>query len=191
MSQKPHILLTGLPGVGKTTLLRHVAEELGHRAAGFYTLEVRNVAGQRTGFEIVTLDGRRRLLSSVTIRSPYRVSKYGVDIDAIDDLAVDSIRRGLADQEVSFILIDEIARMELCSETFVRTVQEAFDSGKRLIAAIQKGRHPFIEQIRSRADVELFNLTPTNRNHIRDVILQRLADPSDPSRRNPGVRRPI
>ncbi len=53
----PAILLTGPPGVGKTTAVKAVVTLLGGRAGGFYTRELRH-RGSRTGFEIVTLDGR-------------------------------------------------------------------------------------------------------------------------------------
>ena len=49
MSIKEHIFLTGLPGIGKTTLIRKVCEELLSRSKngsqlsifGFYTEEIR------------------------------------------------------------------------------------------------------------------------------------------------------
>lgn len=37
----PRILLTGVPGVGKTTVIREVAGLLAPAAAGFYTEETR------------------------------------------------------------------------------------------------------------------------------------------------------
>ena len=52
-----NLLLTGLPGCGKTTVLERVAEHLGDlRLAGFLTLELRE-HGQRVGFEAVGLGG--------------------------------------------------------------------------------------------------------------------------------------
>jgi len=41
------ILLTGVPGVGKTTVIRKVARFIGPNAAGFYTEETRE-GGRRT-----------------------------------------------------------------------------------------------------------------------------------------------
>lgn len=59
-----HILITGLPGVGKTTLIRALAERLTtHQPAGFYTEEIRDAQGTREGFRLETLCGRRLVLS--------------------------------------------------------------------------------------------------------------------------------
>jgi nucleoside-triphosphatase len=49
------LLLTGRPGVGKTTVIKKVAEALGDRAGGFYTEEIRGAEGRRRGFQLVTL----------------------------------------------------------------------------------------------------------------------------------------
>ena len=51
------LLLTGRPGVGKTTVVRRVAATLPRdRLAGFYTEEVRH-RGRRRGFRAVTFNG--------------------------------------------------------------------------------------------------------------------------------------
>ncbi len=54
-------------GVGKTTLVKkmcHALRESDVPARGFYTEELR-VDGRRTGFDIVTLDGKRGPLARV------------------------------------------------------------------------------------------------------------------------------
>src|SRR3990170_8149394 len=108
------ILLTGRPGCGKTTLIREVVRSLDVPAGGFYTEEVR-AAGRRLGFDLVTLDGRRACLASVNSRSRLRVSRYGVELAALDGLGTEAIRSGIAG--ASLIVIDEIGKMELHSES--------------------------------------------------------------------------
>ncbi len=171
---RPHLLITGRPGVGKTTLIRELAERLIPRAAGFYTLEVRDAANRRVGFEIVTLGGERRLFAHVDFPSPYRVSRYGVDVEALDVVAVPTLERGLADASICFLIVDEIARMELFSRAFCRVLERALASPKRLIATLQKGAHPLLERIRTRPDVELWELTPANRSQMLARLLYRL-----------------
>ena len=110
------ILLTGRPGVGKTTVIRELARRLeGRRLAGFYTEEIRS-AGRRVGFRAVTLEGARTVISHVDIASRPRVGKYGVDVAAIDALAASIL--GLR-PEIDLYLIDEIGKMECLSERFV------------------------------------------------------------------------
>ena len=52
MKSKIHIFITGLPGVGKTTFIINLANELKDLSmAGFYTAEIRE-GGIRKGFEV-------------------------------------------------------------------------------------------------------------------------------------------
>ena len=81
-----HILLTGLPGVGKTTIIKQLADSLAtHQPDGFFTQEIRE-DGIRKGFELVTFDGRRQLLSHVNIPGSHRVGRYGVDLTGFEKL---------------------------------------------------------------------------------------------------------
>lgn len=90
------ILVTGPPGVGKTTLIRKVCERLavdGCRLTGFYTAEQRDAKGYRMGFEVVKCpeDGTRGRLASVGGNGP-RVGKYAVDVESFDAVALNCLR---------------------------------------------------------------------------------------------------
>eukprot|EP00826_Nyctotherus_ovalis_P047738 TRINITY_DN5534_c0_g1_i6.p1 TRINITY_DN5534_c0_g1~~TRINITY_DN5534_c0_g1_i6.p1 ORF type:complete len:163 (-),score=46.52 TRINITY_DN5534_c0_g1_i6:14-502(-) len=125
-----NILLTGNPGVGKTTAIKKVVEHLKGRAAvgGFYTEEERSEAGVRTGFVVKTLAGSEGLMASVKPGKGPKVGKYIVDIKSIDDVAVMSIREAIKKKEV--IILDEIGKMELCSVKFKEVLAEALNTGK-------------------------------------------------------------
>lgn len=64
-----HALITGLPGVGKTTLVKRLTDRLikdGSAVKGIYTEECRSTNGERVGFEVISIpDGKRGMLSSV------------------------------------------------------------------------------------------------------------------------------
>lgn len=153
--------MTGRPGSGKTTLLRAVAGALaGRRLAGFVTEEIRE-AGIRRGFRLVTLDGRARVMAHVGIAGGARVGRYGVDVDAIDALAVD----GLALRpDVDVYLVDEIGKMECLSPGFVAAMRTLLDSRHRVVATIGQRGGGFIAEAKRRDDVELWTLTTANRD---------------------------
>ena len=70
-----NLLITGPPGIGKSTLIHRVCDALADRPkAGFFTREMRQ-NGERQGFELVGLDGRTALLSHVDLKSPFREGK--------------------------------------------------------------------------------------------------------------------
>ena len=55
-------LLTGKPGIGKTTLVRRIVDRLAIEVmAGFYTAEIRS-KGKRKGFELRGINDERRIL---------------------------------------------------------------------------------------------------------------------------------
>jgi len=83
--QYPKTLITGMPGVGKTTLVRRVIERMKPvKAVGFYTAEVKS-KGSRVGFELQGFEGERRLLSHTSIGGSHRVGKYGVDTEGFEE----------------------------------------------------------------------------------------------------------
>ena len=164
-----NILLTGLPGIGKTTLIKKLSEELSSfRPVGFYTEEIR-VEGIRKGFDLISLNGRRGLLSHVEIESHYRVGKYRVDIKGFEEF-LDSIAFFVP--TTSLIIIDEIGKMECLSSKFRRLISEIFDSSKILIATIAFKGGGLIETIKKRDDIRLFEITQKNRDSLLSEIVK-------------------
>ncbi|MCS7287447.1 MAG: NTPase [Anaerolineae bacterium] len=167
-----NLLLTGRPGIGKTTVIKRVLEVLKVPATGFYTREIRGPQG-RLGFEAITLDGRRCTLAHVNFKSPYRVSKYGVDVSTFEEIVVPSIDPDLH-PHAALIVIDEIGKMECFSDRFCKTVIRALDSNKPVLGTITLGGNAFIEGIKRRSDVELILVTLENRDRLPAVIMGKL-----------------
>jgi nucleoside-triphosphatase len=162
------LLLTGAPGVGKTTLIRKVARALPDlRLGGFVTDEIRS-GGRREGFRLDTFQGESAVLARIAIESPYRLGRYRVDVEALDRV-VDSALHSRGD--VDLYLVDEIGKMECMSPRFVGAMGALLDSGRGIIATIHRTAGGFIREVRERPDVEIWSMTLKNRDEmLRRVI---------------------
>jgi nucleoside-triphosphatase len=161
-------LLTGSPGTGKTTVIRQAIAGSEVKAGGFYTEEIRS-GGTRQGFRIITLDGQDAVLAHVDSHSHYRVSKYGVDVQNLDNIGVAAINQAI---EISdLIVVDEIGKMELFSPHFRQAVLKAIDSGKKVLGTIMLNPHPFADNIKHHPEVKVIQLTRANHDEVLREIL--------------------
>lgn len=167
--QKNKILLTGKPGIGKTTIVKKIVEKFKDRAGGFYTEEIRE-KDRRVGFKIKNINGEEGILSHIDIKSNYNVGKYGVDVKEIDRIGVNSISHAIQSNHIDFIIIDEIAKMELSSRNFSNSVLSALNGDKIVIGVLQEKNIPFLNSIRNRKDVEIICITHQNRHNIPEDI---------------------
>jgi nucleoside-triphosphatase len=164
---KPVLLLTGQPGTGKTSLVKQAVAESAISAGGFYTEEIRK-QGIRVGFKLVTLDGREAVLSHIDFSKRYRVGKYGVDIDILNEVGVASIRKASRDHDL--VVIDEIGRMEMLSADFRDAVREIIGSGKRVLGTIMRNADPYADDIKRQPQVNLVVLSRDNYGQVLDDV---------------------
>lgn len=162
-------LLTGRPGTGKTSLIKQVVAQMKGEAGGFYTEEIRT-HGVREGFRLVTLDGEEVILAHVNIHSPYRVSKYGVDIDGLERVGVPALHK--AAQQCDLVVIDEIGKMELFSADFREAVSQMIDSGKRIIGTIMLNPNQWADAIKRQPQVNLITVTRNNYHQVLEELLR-------------------
>jgi nucleoside-triphosphatase len=165
------LLLTGRPGVGKTTVIRRVVAGLGTGAGGFYTDEIREHE-RRTGFRLVTLDGEAGILAGVNISSPHRVGRYKVDLDDLEQVGVKAVLRAVEQRDVALVVIDEIGKMELLSAAFCEAVLAALESPKAVLATVMARPQPWVDGIKARPEVTLIEVTRSNREAVPEQILR-------------------
>jgi len=144
-----------------------VVADLKGRAGGFYTEEIRS-QGTRLGFSLVTLDGKRAVLSHVNFNKRYRVGKYGVDIDSLDRVGVSALQRAIG--QCDLVVIDEIGKMELLSANFSATVRQIISSGKKVLGTIMLDSNPWADDIKRQPQVKVMELTRTNRRQVQDEL---------------------
>jgi nucleoside-triphosphatase len=164
------LLLTGRPGVGKTTVIKKVARALGSEAGGFYTEEIRDSRRQRVGFRLVTLGGEEAVMAHVDLRDGGRpqVSRYGVDIEAIDQVGVRALRDAMDASKV--IIVDEIGKMELFSQAFRDAVRAGVEREGTLVGTVMQGSHPWVDDLKARDNVSIWEVTKENRENLPNEI---------------------
>lgn len=162
-TNKIHILITGVPGSGKTTLFKRLLDTLRNlNPIGFYTSEIRE-GGTRKGFSLKSLDGRSGVLAHVGFRTGYRVGKYAVDLKGFDAFLSPLV---LLSPQSGLVMIDEIGKMECLSAAFRKWIKQVFDSPKTIVATIaQRGGGP-IAELKNRSDVRLFTLARENQEEV-------------------------
>jgi len=166
------ILLTGPPGCGKTTIVRKVSGILGEMASGFYTEEIRDAQKQRIGFRVVTLDGNGGELAGKISGPGPRVGSYRVNVGSFERVALPSLEI----VEGRILIIDEIGKMECCSEEFVRSVGKAFEADIAILATVPlRGGGLFIESVRRREHVETIFVTRENREGLPERLAAMLS----------------
>jgi nucleoside-triphosphatase len=168
------IILTGAPGIGKTTIVMDVAQKLkarGVRIGGVASREVRT-NNVRIGFEFIDLaTNDRDVLASVTGNGP-RVGKYFVNLTGCR-FAADRVKNALINSDV--IICDEVGPMELKSNEFIDTVRYLLKTDKKAIVVIhQKLEHPLIREFREKPN-SLININIGNREKVAKILLNELS----------------
>jgi nucleoside-triphosphatase len=161
------ILLSGPPQCGKTTVIQKVVAGFPGRAAGFYTREVR-ARGRRVGFEIVTLAGESALLSHIDFPGPFRVGKYGVNLDNFHRVGLPALE---VQPGVNLIVVDEVGKMECLSEKFVIAIERLWEVPVALLVAVAEKGGGLIAALKAKPDKVLFSVTPDNREALPARIL--------------------
>ena len=155
------LLLTGAPGVGKTTLLRRLLAEVSVPRGGFLTAEIRE-GGERLGFTLETLDGRKGVLAHRRFPGPPRVGAYGVDLAVLDGLGAASLEAAVA--AGSLTIIDEIGKMECASPRFVAALEAALSAGVPLLATVMLRPHPVADRVKAHPAARCLTVTRANRD---------------------------
>jgi nucleoside-triphosphatase len=157
------LVLTGAPGVGKTTIVMGVAQILNERrvnVGGIVSREIRT-NNVRTGFEFIDLaTNGRDILASIAGNGP-RVGKYFVNLPGCS-FAAERLMNALVTSEV--IICDEID-----------VVKNLLNTDKKVIVVMhQKLEHPLTDEFRKKSS-SLFNVNLGNREGLIETLLDRLS----------------
>lgn len=170
---RPHVLLlTGRPGVGKTTVIRRVADGSDKtRLTGFYTEEIREHC-ERKGFRLIGFGGENRVIAHIDFPKSHRVGKYGVDLTAIEDAA--SLLAH--DPAVQLYIVDEIGKMECLSPRFVTAMRKLLTGNTPVVAAVGLHGGGFIAEVKRLKQCLLWEVTQDNRDKLPSCVLAWLTE---------------
>jgi nucleoside-triphosphatase len=128
-------------------------------------------SGERIGFRIVTLDGQEVTLASLGTRKP-TVGKYSIHIEEFEKLVLRCL--DTAATPADLYIIDEIGKMELLSGRFRSKIIELLGQPINLLATLGKKGDGLIDQIKRRRDVEIIEVTRTNRDELPEELLRKI-----------------
>ncbi len=172
------ILLTGRPGIGKTTVLRKTVDILrsqGWVVGGMVSSEIRR-SGRRIGFEISDLlSGESGILAHIYLKEGPWVGRYRVNLGDLEHIGVRAIQNAIEEAEI--ICCDEIAPMELCSSLFREVIRKVAKSSKPFIGTIHSTVvASLIQELEIESSVEVLEVTKKNRDGLYQEIVRLVED---------------
>ena len=166
-------VVTGPPGVGKSTLVSEVVlrlKSLGVIIGGCATAE-RKSRGMRVGFEVRDLTtGASGTLATVAGGLGPKVGKYRVNLTDLARVGASGLLKAASSSEL--IVVDEVGPMELVSPEFRRAVAACMDSGKPMLAVVhERLDDDLLNALRQKATMTV-SLTVENRNGAAEELLE-------------------
>ena len=166
-----NVLVTGAPGIGKTTLIKHLIRDLTPLIVrGFYKEAIYENSICK-GFRLITIDHHEQILAHVYFEGPDRIDQYGINLDGFDAL----VSKELAlNNGIELYIVDEIGRMECLSKKFCQQINSILDSDTPLIGTIANSPVPDMHILRDRPDTSIIRMTQKNRNTAWKNVLVEL-----------------
>ena len=175
---KPLMLVTGKPGIGKTSILRRTVKELKNRkyeVGGMICREVRE-GGVRIGFEIMDLSTETRgWLAHVNQPTGPKIGKYHVNLTDLEVIGVGAILDALQNADV--LAVDELGPMEFSSTAFSKALVKAVETIKPMMGTIHYGlENSIIDSIKKREETEILKVTYKNRENLHNLIANKISE---------------
>jgi nucleoside-triphosphatase len=172
------IMVSGLPGVGKTTLISNVVERIkdrGYVIGGMITQEIRDEQ-KRLGFDILNIyDGKKGILAHINLKKGPKMGKYVVNTKDLDEIGVTAITNSLNRKEVDLVVVDETGPMEITSIKFRNAVSAAIRGSKPFLGTVHfKLRHDIMEILNLTDPPEIIEINYDNRNIQTERILNEI-----------------
>ena len=165
-----HALIVGARGVGKSTLIRRVLQELNKPLFGFETKKEDALADEINGSPVYIYGAGKEHVRTDETRVGHCLNRHSAPIYAGFDRYAPRL---LAPVPAGCIVeMDEIGFMESKSEAFCKAVMALLDGSTPVIAAVKDKDIPFLETVRSHPNARCFHITPDNRETLYFEVLE-------------------
>ena len=167
-----HSLIVASPGVGKSTLIARVLEELNCPVFGFLTRKEQDEWDEELGNPIYIYPaGQPQIRSKENLVGHCKDRRPTVYPEAFNRFAPRLF------EEVplnAVILMDEIGFMEASSELFCRGILRLLDGDIPVIAAVKDKDTEFLRKICSHPKARCFYLTEENRETLLEQVSEHM-----------------
>lgn len=165
-----HALIVGDRGVGKSTLIRRILNELNCPVFGFETKKEEQLEDSIRGCPIYIYDVRKPHCRTPENLIGYHKEHNAVAItDAFERYAPKLMEPISGDGVVE---LDEIGFLEAGAPTFCQAVLQLLDGSRPVIAAVKNRDIPFLNAIREHPNARCFYITAENRDILYEEVLE-------------------
>lgn len=164
-----HALIVGPRGVGKSTLIRRVLEQLNLPLTGFETKKETALEDEKLGSPVYIYEvGKPRVQTPenlVGYCKHHRMAQMPAGFDTFARKLSGPVPEG------HLVLMDELGFLEAQSPVFCSRVLALLDGDAPVIAAVKDKDFPFLQAVRSHPNCRCFFITPENREELAREVL--------------------
>ncbi|MGI6072409.1 MAG: nucleoside-triphosphatase [Lachnospiraceae bacterium] len=163
-----HVLIVGTQGVGKSTLINKIKDELGRPVWGFETKKEKPAAKDKASPIYIYPAGKER------VRGPDNLVGYCTErsLEPVPE-GFERFAPYLAEEppEGCVILMDEIGVAESAATDFCRAILDKLDKDTLVIAAVKDKSTPFLNQVRNHPNAKCFYINEENRGGLFSEVM--------------------
>lgn len=164
-----HVLIVGARGVGKSTLIRRVLEELSRPIAGFETKKETALADPVLGNPIYLYPAGLPHQQTPENLVGYCKNKHFSSMAEVFDRFAPQLCRPLTREHI--VVLDELGFMESQATAFCNAVFSLLDGEIPVLAAVKDKDVPFLNAVRAHANCRCFFITAENRDELFPQVL--------------------
>lgn len=155
-----HIFLTGLRGVGKSTLLQQILQEFSGKVGGFQTL------WQNEKLYLMPW-GTGGFSPENQVAGRFDHARWR------DSKAFDAIAPTLFQEKCDLVVMDEVGFFEGNSPVFQQAILDCLDGEIPVFGVIKPQHTPFLDAIRNHPKVEILWVTEANRESLQKMLKEK------------------